>query len=206
MTGRDRQAAPRRTGRWRTGEQSRQRILDAAKTHFMTSGYRQATVRAIAADAGVDVAMVYYFFGGKQDLFRAALVGEHPLAELPALLDGDASDVGRRLVAACLQRWDAGGMEPFLALWTSAMGDDDARGSLVDSVLRPLVAGLVDRLEVPDAALRVELVASHLAGLAVARYRLRLDPIATASREVLVEWVGPTVQRYLTAAPPRLER
>lgn len=168
----------------------------------MAGGYGGATVRAIATDAGVDVAMVYYFFGGKQGLFSEALVDDHPLADLPALLDGDRSDVGRRLVRTCLERWDAGEMEPFLALWTSAIGDDEAKQSLVDTVLRPLVGGVVDQLEVPDAALRVELVASHLAGLAIARYRLRLEPIAAESRDVLVDWVGPTVQRYLTAASP----
>src|SRR5882757_7102624 len=62
----------RRPGRWRTGQQSKQRILDAARKRFMSDGYERATVRAIAADAGVDVAMVYYFFDNKEGLINAA--------------------------------------------------------------------------------------------------------------------------------------
>ena len=49
-----------------------------------------------------------------------------------------------------------------------------------------------------DAELRVELVASHLAGLAFARYQLKIEPIASAAIDDLVAWLGPTVQRYLT--------
>ena len=79
----------RRPGRWRTGQQSKQRIIDAARERFTRDGYDQATVRAIAADAGVDVAMVYYFFDNKEGLFTAAaLTGpEHPLHQLATLLD-----------------------------------------------------------------------------------------------------------------------
>ncbi|MQA05715.1 MAG: TetR family transcriptional regulator [Streptosporangiales bacterium] len=165
----------------------------------MLGGYAGTPVRAIAKAAGVDVAMVYYFFGDKDGLFRAAASGEHPLAELPALLTDGTADVGHRLVRSCLARWDAGDMEPFLAMWTSAVGHDKARDALVEVVLRPLVADVVERLDVPDAAARVELVASHLAGLAVARYRLRIEPLASADPELLVDLVGPAVQQYLTA-------
>jgi hypothetical protein len=45
-------------------------------------------------------------------------------------------------------------------------------------------------------------VASHLAGLAFARYQLRIEPIASAPIEDLVVWVGQTVQRYLTDPNP----
>ena len=46
--------------------------------------------------------------------------------------------------------------------------------------------------------MRVELVASHLMGLAFARYQLKIEPIASTSVEDIVAWAGPTVQRYLT--------
>jgi AcrR family transcriptional regulator len=61
----------RRSGRWRTGQLSKARIIEAARDSFMRDGYDRATVRRIAADAGVDVAMVYYFFGNKEGLTRA---------------------------------------------------------------------------------------------------------------------------------------
>ncbi len=193
-------AETRRAGRWRTGQQSRQRIIDAARERFMRDGYERATVRAIAADAGVDVAMVYYFFDSKEGLFTAsALTGpEHPLHQLAALLDEGPEQVGPRLVRRFLEHWDAGAeFEPLLTLWRSAAIQPQARKVLHDSLAGPVANRVAAEFGVADAELRVELVASHLAGLAFARYQLKIEPIASTSVEDLVGWLGPTVQRYL---------
>lgn len=189
-----------RAGRWRTGQQNKQRIIDAARDRFMREGYEQATVRAIAADAGVDVAMVYYFFGNKEGLFTAsALTGpEHPLHQLATLLDEGTEQIGARLVRRFLEHWDDGGVyEPFLTLWRSAAIQPRARQVLHDAMAGPLAERVAAEFDVADAELRVELVASHLAGLAFARYQLGIQPLASSSVEELVAWVGPTVQRYL---------
>ncbi|MCV7401886.1 TetR/AcrR family transcriptional regulator [Mycobacterium fragae] len=191
----------RRAGRWRTGQQNRQRIIDVARDRFMRDGYERATVRAIAADAGVDVAMVYYFFGSKEGLFTAsALTGpEHPLHQLDALLDDGPDDIGPRLVRRFLEHWEEGGVfEPFLTLWRSAAIQPQARKVLHDTIAGPTAERVAAEFGVADAELRVELVASHLAGLAFARYQLRLEPIASTPVEDVVAWIGPTVQRYLT--------
>jgi AcrR family transcriptional regulator len=191
----------RRAGRWRTGQQNRQRIIDVARDRFMRDGYERATVRAIAADAGVDVAMVYYFFGSKEGLFTAsALTGpEHPLHQLDALLDDGPDDIGPRLVRRFLEHWEEGGVfEPFLTLWRSAAIQPQARKVLHDTIAGPAAERVAAEFGVADAELRVELVASHLAGLAFARYQLRLEPIASTPVEDVVAWIGPTVQRYLT--------
>jgi AcrR family transcriptional regulator len=191
----------RRAGRWRTGQQNKQRIIDAARDRFMRDGYDKATVRAIAADAGVDVAMVYYFFDNKEGLFTAsALTGpEHPLHQLAALLDEGPDHIGPRLVRRFLEHWDEGGVfEPFLTLWRSAAIQPQARKVLHDTLAGPVANRIAAEFGVADAELRVELVASHLAGLAFARYQLKLEPIASAAVDDVVAWVGPTVQRYLT--------
>lgn len=191
----------RRAGRWRTGQQNRQRIIDVARDRFMRDGYERATVRAIAADAGVDVAMVYYFFGSKEGLFTAsALTGpEHPLHQLDTLLDEGPDDIGPRLVRRFLEHWEEGGVfEPFLTLWRSAAIQPQARKVLHDTIAGPAAERVAAEFGVADAELRVELVASHLAGLAFARYQLRLEPIASTPVEQIVAWIGPTVQRYLT--------
>jgi AcrR family transcriptional regulator len=190
----------RRAGRWRTGQQNRQRIVDAARERFMHDGYDKATVRAIAADAGVDVAMVYYFFGNKEGLFSAStLTGpEHPLHQLATLLDEGSEQIGSRLVRRFLERWDRGSAyEPFLTLWRSAAIQPQARAVLHDALAGPVAARVAAEFGVADAELRVELVASHLAGLAFARYQLKLEPIASTPAEDVVAWLGPTVQRYL---------
>jgi AcrR family transcriptional regulator len=194
-------AEARRAGRWRTGQQSRQRIIDAARERFMRDGYDKATVRAIAADAGVDVAMVYYFFDSKEGLFTAsALTGpEHPLHQLGTLLDEGTGQIGPRLVRRFIEHWEEGGVfEPFMTLWRSAAIHPQARKVLHDSLAGPIAKRIAAEFGVADAELRVELVASHLAGLAFARYQLKIEPIASSTVEDLVGWLGPTVQRYLT--------
>ncbi len=190
-----------RAGRWRTGQLSRQRIIDAARERFMRDGYERATVRAIAADAGVDVAMVYYFFGNKEGLFTAStLTGpEHPLHQLTTLLDEGTERIGERLVRRFLEHWEEGAVfEPFLTLWRSAAIHPEARKVLHDSLAGPIATRVASEFGVADAELRVELVASHLAGLAFARYQLKIEPLASTTVEDLVGWLGPTLQRYLT--------
>jgi AcrR family transcriptional regulator len=195
----------RRAGRWRTGQQNRQRIIDAARERFMREGYERATVRAIAADAGVDAAMVYYFFDSKEGLFTAsALTGpEHPLHQLATLLDEGTEQIGPRLVRRFLEHWDEGAaFEPLLTLWRSAAIQPQARKVLHDSLAGPIAERIAAQFGVADAELRAELVASHLAGLAFARYQLKIEPIASAAIEDLVAWLGPTAQRYLADPNP----
>jgi AcrR family transcriptional regulator len=195
----------RRTGRWRTGQRNKQRIVEVAREHFMRAGYDRATVRGIAAGADVDVAMVYYFFGNKESLFTAAVldVPEHPLQQLATLLDEGEEHIGPRLVRRFIQIWDAGDtFEPLLAIWQSAAVQPLARKLLRDAVAGPIARRVRVTFEVDNAELRVELVTVHLVGLAFARYRLRIEPIASTSVEDLVAWIGPTVQRYLTDPSP----
>jgi AcrR family transcriptional regulator len=195
----------RRAGRWRTGQKSKQRIIEAAREHFMRDGYEQATVRRIAADAGVDVAMVYYFFGNKEGLFAAAVldVPEHPLHQLAGLLDEGRQQIGARLVRHFIEAWDKGDtFEPLLTVWRSATIQPLARKLLHDTLAGPVAERLSAEFGVDNAELRVELATVHLLGLAFARYQLRIEPIASAGVEDLVAWIGPTVQRYLTDPAP----
>ncbi|OMB84591.1 TetR/AcrR family transcriptional regulator [Mycolicibacterium conceptionense] len=194
-----------RSGRWRTGQQNKQRIVDAAREHFMRDGYERATVRGIAADAGVDVAMVYYHFGNKEGLFNVAVLDtpQHPLHQLALLLDGGGHDIGARLVRDVIARWDQGAsFDPLLTVFRSAAVQPLARKLLHDSLAGPVAARIATEFGVDDAELRVELVTVHLVGLAFARYQLKIEPMASASVDDLVAWIGPTVQRYLTDPNP----
>lgn len=198
-------AENRRSGRWRTGQQNKQRILDAARDNFMRSGYEKATVRGIAAEAGVDVAMVYYFFGNKEGLFNAAVLDtpEHPLHQLAALLDDGPEEIGARLVREVIRRWDEGGsFDLLLTVFKSADIHPLARKLLHDSLAGPVAQRVAAEFGVDDAELRVELVTVHMVGLAFARYQLKIEPLASAGLDDLVSWLGPTVQRYLTAPDP----
>jgi AcrR family transcriptional regulator len=198
-------AENRRSGRWRTGQQNKQRIIEAARAHFMRGGYAEATVRGIAADAGVDVAMVYYFFGNKEGLFNASVLDtpEHPLHQLATLLDAGPEDIGSRLVREVIRRWDEGGsFDPLLTVFRAADIQPLARKLLHDSLAGPVAQRVAAQFGVDNAELRVELVTVHLVGLAFARYRLKIEPLASASADDLVAWIGPTAQRYLTDPNP----
>ncbi|MEX3651596.1 TetR family transcriptional regulator [Mycolicibacterium fortuitum] len=194
-----------RSGRWRTGQQNKQRIVEAAREHFVRDGYERATVRVIAADAGVDVAMVYYHFGNKEGLFTASVLDtpQHPLHQLAHLLDDGTDEIGARLVRDVVERWDAGAsFDPLLTVFRSAEVQPLARKLLHDSLAGPVAHRVATEFGVEHAELRVELVTVHLVGLAFARYQLKIEPMASASIDDLVAWIGPTVQRYLTDPNP----
>lgn len=194
-----------RSGRWRTGQQNKQRIIDAAREHFMRDGYEKATVRSIAADAGVDVAMVYYHFGNKEGLFTASVLDtpQHPLHQLANLLEEGPGEIGARLVRDVVQCWDAGAsFDLLLTVFRSADIHPLARKLLHDTLAGPVARQIADQFGVDNAELRVELVTVHLVGLAFARYQLKIEPMASASIDDLAAWIGPTVQRYLTDPNP----
>lgn len=194
-----------RSGRWRTGQQNKQRIVDAAREHFMRDGYEKATVRRIAAEAGVDVAMVYYHFGNKEGLFNASVLDtpQHPLHQLANLLDEGPDEIGSRLVRDVVQRWDGGAsFDLLLTVFRSADIHPLARKLLHDTLAGPVAQRVSTEFGVDNAELRVELVTVHLVGLAFARYQLKIEPMTSASIDDLVAWMGPTVQRYLTDPNP----
>src|SRR3989441_12646048 len=79
------------------------RILAAARKHFAASGYERATIRAIAAEAGIDPALVMRYFGNKEKLFAAAAEFDLRLPDLAAVPRGT---VGSVLVGHFLDRWE----------------------------------------------------------------------------------------------------
>lgn len=197
-----------RPGRWRTGEQSRARILRAARDCFGARGYDRTTIRTIAAEAGVDPSMVHYFFGTKASLFSAAM--ELP-ADVPQRID-DAVDegvdgLGERLARHFVGVWDdQRQFQPLLALMRSAPTDDRSARMFQEFVEREIIGRLREAIiaagdaDADDADLRAELIGSQLIGLALARYVIRLEPLASASPDLIAHWIGPTLQRYIAVA------
>ncbi|MFI6158782.1 TetR/AcrR family transcriptional regulator [Micromonospora sp. PTRAS2] len=193
-------ATARRTGRRPGNPGTREAILDAARAAFAERGFDAASIRSIAAAAGVDPALVHHYFGGKDQLFLAAMGAPLDPGELlPRVLAGDADGVGERLVRTFLGVWDSPAGTAAVALLRSAVSNEWTarllREFLVTQVLRRVLHHLdVDPAELP---LRGSLVASQLVGLALMRHVVRLEPVASAPPETLVAAVGPTVQRYL---------
>ena len=172
-------------------------ILRAAKSRFAADGYQRATIRAIAADAGIDPSMVMRYYGSKADLFVAAVDVDLRLPD-PAALPRDR--LGASLVQHFLARWERDPADVLLMLLRSAATDEAAaarlRGVFAEQLL-PMVRALVADPE--QAARRAGLVATQMLGLALCRAILRLPPVVALRPDDVAELVGPTIQRYLTA-------
>lgn len=119
---------------------------------------------------------------------------------LPEVLSADRDVLGAAVVRMLLTVWDGPARPAGLALIRSAVSNEWTakllREFLVSKVLRKVVGSLGFDPDVRAA--RASLVLSQLMGMVMARYVLRLEPLASASPESIVAAIGPTVQRYLT--------
>ncbi|MEU4378049.1 TetR family transcriptional regulator [Micromonospora echinofusca] len=191
----------RRTGRRPGNPDTRQAILDAARAAFAERGFDAASIRAVAAAAEVDPALVHHYFGSKDQLFLAAMHAPVDPAELlPRVLAGDRVGLGERLVRTFLGVWDSPAGTAGVALLRSAVSNEWTARLLREFLVTQVLRRVLDQLDVDPAELplRGSLVASQLIGLAMMRHVVRLEPVASAAPETLVAAVGPTVQRYLT--------
>jgi AcrR family transcriptional regulator len=185
---------------------NREAILEAARGYFARHGYDRATIRGIAAEAGVDPALVHHYFGSKDQLLVAALkLPLNPRDVVPELLAGDINTLGERLLRRLLTVWgadrQAGGA--LIGLVRASVTNDDAARMMREFITREVIGRLADALKRPDPRLRAALVGSQLLGLAMARFIIRMEPIASADSETLIACYAPTIQRYLTEPLPK---
>jgi AcrR family transcriptional regulator len=194
-----RPAARGRTGRRPGAPGTRDRILAAARACFAEAGYDGATVRGVAARAEVDPALVHHYFGSKQQLFVAAM--ELPVdvpAVVPQVLAGPPEELGRRFVDYVLRLWDTPAYRPLLlGVVRSATTDAVAAGMLRQLLAEGPLLALARTLDRPDASLRAVLAGSQVIGLAMARYVVKVEPVASASLDELVRAIAPAIQHYL---------
>lgn len=190
--------APKRRGRRSGGEDTRAALLAAAREVFAEQGYSGATVRGIAGRAGVDPAMVNHWFGSKQGLFSAIVDIPFDPAELVSLVrSGPAEDAASRVIRAFVTMWDT--YEGRFAALMLSVASQESAAAAVASFFTGTVFRVVGEITGADrVSLRASLAASQMVGLGMARYVLKLEPLASADVESIVSLVGPNVQRYLT--------
>lgn len=174
-----------------------------AREEFALRGLDSTTVRAIAARAGVDPAMIAHHFGSKQQLFLAALdLPFDPAAEIAQALDGPVEELAGRLLTRLLHVWDSPvGAGAIAAVRTAVQRDETAaliRDLALSRALGPLMESMTGTRE--ERLWRANLVASQIIGLIFARYVVRLEPLASSPHAAVVAAVAPTLQRYLTGA------
>ncbi|MGV9644414.1 TetR/AcrR family transcriptional regulator [Streptomyces sp. NPDC003333] len=180
---------------------TRERILDAAREEFSERGYEKTSVRGIAKAAGVDSALVHHYFGTKEQVFEAAV----EVALVPALKARDAvlaaplDDVGERMTRFLFGLWEnPATRKPLLAVVRSAVANEVAATVFRRLVASQLLRRIAGEIDAPDAELRAELAAAQLVGIAMMRYVIKIEPIASADLERIVARVAPVVQAHLT--------
>lgn len=189
-----------RTGR-RPGESgTREAILDAARARFAEVGFDKASIRSIAAKAGVDAALVHHYFGSKQDLFAEVVkLPIDPRVVLAHLSAAPLEDLGELLIRAMVGAWDSPAGAGLIAMVRGIVaGEDPAlmRSFVVEVALKDLR----DRVDEPKGTgqKRISLVATQMVGLVMVRKIVGIEPVASMSIDEIVASVGPTIQRYLT--------
>ena len=181
----------------RRSDQTRAAILAAARRRFAADGFERTTIRAIAADAGIDPSMVMRYYGSKDGLFSAAADLDLQLPDLAAV---PREQLGETLVRHWVERWEGGASDELLiVVFRSAITNEAAAERLrtvFGAQVAKAVATIVD--DRAEAATRAGLVSTQMLGLALCRYILRLAPVVALDLDTLLATVSDTVQRYLT--------
>ena len=196
-------STPARRGRRPGSPDTRAGILAEARALFSAQGYAGTSVRAIAAAAGVDAALVHHYFGTKDALFLAALeMPVDPRQLLAAVVEGGSEGAAERFLAIFLAAWDDPELRP--SLLAVARGVMDPAGSklLTEGFLPVIIQPIGVALGLDRPEHRMTLVASQVAGIILLRYVLGVEPLASMPPEQVVATYAPTLQRYLTGPLP----
>jgi AcrR family transcriptional regulator len=175
-------------------EGTRRTILDVARSVFAARGYEQTTIRAVAAQAGIDASMVMRYFGSKAGLFAADSTMD---LQAPDLRSATANRRGELLVRHFVERWERNPSDDTLVFLLRTAVTNDAVANQLQATFNELVTKPVAALRERDAERRGALIGTQLLGLALCRYVLHLEPLASLSVADLVAGVASTVQLHL---------
>jgi AcrR family transcriptional regulator len=190
---------------------SRPAILKAARTLFAKHGFRGTTLRAVANRAGVDMALVSYFFGSKEELFASVIDLPVIAGQLEEVLHDRRPGLGERVVRFYLEKVFKEQSEAISAMLRTALGDPDDVPTLRTLIRDTLLQGAARALGGTTAKLRAELVGAQMTGLFISRHLVRVEPLASASVDEVAALLGPTLDPLLrepagaarAAAPPK---
>jgi AcrR family transcriptional regulator len=193
--------ARRTPGRRPGGPDTRGEIVRAARESFADKGFAATSIRAVARQAGVDAALVHHYFDSKDELFIEAMaLPLDPRQVAAAILNGSREDLGRRIVTVFLGVWESDdGQQRMKAMLRSVVTSDEVARIMREGMTKMILEPVSQFIEVPDAKLRVALIASHLIGVALTRYLVELEPVASAGLETLVDRIAPAIQQYVSA-------
>jgi AcrR family transcriptional regulator len=177
---------------------TRERLIEVARRQFAADGFDRVSVRAIAAEAGVDASLIRHYFGDKGGLLVATMqLPVNPAEILRAIIAAGPDGLGARLVEGFLAAWDPH-REVIASLVRTTFGDASAVPPALQVVRGVVVNSLREVLTGRDAALRANLIAGQILGLAMLRYVRPVEPLGSAPRARVVEWYAPALQQLVT--------
>ena len=190
-----------RTGRRPGRQDTKDAILAAARDAFAEKGFDGASIRYIATGAGVDPALVHHYFGTKDQLFLAAMqIPMDPGKIIPQLAAAGMNGLGERLVRTFIGIWDSPAGAAGVALLRSAVRNEFAARMLREFITTQIMRRVLTHLDLDPAEIptRASLVSSQIIGLAMMRYVIKLEPLASAAPDAVAAAIGPTLQRYIS--------
>ena len=161
---------------------------------FAKVGYERATIRGIAAAAGVDKSSVIQYFGTKQALFREAVHWDIPIAELTS---DDPADTTENLVRGMLAAWAGDPNSPMAVLLRTSMTSEDAAELLRAHITAQSVDAMAATIDAPDARLRAALAGAMLMGIVSQRHILRMPVLKDADTDDILRLITPLVRTLL---------
>jgi AcrR family transcriptional regulator len=194
----------KRPGRPAGNSNTRDRILASARELFARNGISNTSIRAVAAAAGVDSALVHHYFGTKEKLFAAAVrVPIDPMDVIGPLREVPVDELGYKIPSILLPLWDSEIGAGFIATLRSVLAGSEV------NLFRTFIADIItvevgSRIDNPPGSgiIRIQFAASQLVGVLMARYILQLEPFKTLPVEQIAQTIAPNVQRYLTGDLP----
>jgi AcrR family transcriptional regulator len=194
----------KRPGRPPGASDTRERILVSARELFARTGFDKTPIRAIAAAADVDPALVHHYFGTKEQLFAAAIhVPIDPMLVIGPMRETPIEELGLTLPSILLPLWDSALGSGYIATLRSMLSGSDIGlvRSFMQEVISVEVGGRVD--DPPGSGpIRMQFVVSQLVGVVMARYILELEPFKSLPVDQIAETIAPNLQRYLTGDLP----
>lgn len=163
-------------------------LLEAARVRFARDGFDRTSIRDIAADVGVDQALVIRYFGSKERLFSAA---SSPEPKTYGIFAGPPDELAERLLDWVISIEGAGGESQFVTLLRSS--SDEAAIDLLRGRMASFTKQLAAGIDAADAELRADLIASWLLGIAVMRRIVRKPPLQDATPGQLAPYFLPAI-------------
>ena len=187
----------KKAGRRGAESTAREDILRVARELFAQNGFEVTSLRAVANRAGVDVALISYYFGNKRGLFVAALaMPVDPAEVVRATVPGPRNELGGRLATAFLTALESPETGPALhGFLRTAVSDETTAGAFGEFASTVMIPLITHEAAVSRDTARA--LATMLFGMATMRYLIAVPAFREQSTAELIAAFGPRLQALI---------